>query len=627
MNILMLGNGFDLEHDLPTQYVDFLKFVETFDFTYRWVKNMPKELCTIDDEYLKLIFEREEYKNRVDALHIFTDNNIWINHFNCAYKEHLANRENWVDFESEISDVIQSMDALLKYYMSIEKGESENKTLESFYRNKLQNIGNFFSTESIMQKIPELLFDLDKLIGALEIYMWDYIGSKRIQYYNPDIAQICPDKVLSFNYSDTYKILYAYNQKNIDYSYIHGKAENNISFFVDGAEADKKEIDLWIQKNADLNNMVLGIDEYLKEERRSRETDFIAFKKYYQRIYKKNGNEYKKWIEQINKNVEAGRKEENVLYIFGHSLDETDGDVLREFITHKHIRTVVYYRNKRQLGQQIANLVKILKSDKMIEMVYGNQPRITFQEQSKRELIIGSPFEIASDTMRLSDIYKWDNLEAGVLLKKIERKIKQNDLDYFQSQRAVITLFDVLQKNGLARIYAKKLLPIAHNLMRNEGIYEAEQYDSEDWAYQDYDDCFGCDSLTKKFIDSINVYNRNAFIIDENLVKNTEGQLAEYQKLIKDKIELDREKYLFVINNIFGMFYDQHNNIEELWNILLRISRGPGEKVAKSVLQDKLESAKDEMEIVRCNHLLSEIQMYEYFDMRAEEYQNFEEDM
>lgn len=623
----MIGNGFDLEHDLPTQYVDFLKFVEKFGFIFRWVKNMPKELCTIDDEYLKLIFEQQDYRNRVDALHIFTDNNIWINHFNCAYKEHLANSENWVDFESEISDVIQSMDELLKYYINIEKGGSENKELESFYRNKLQNIGNFFSAESIIQKISELLLDLDKLIGALEIYMWDYIGSKRIQYYNPDIAQICPDKVLSFNYSDTYKILYAYNQKNVDYSYIHGKAENNISFFVDGAETDKEEIDLWIHKNADLNNMVLGIDEYLEEERRSRETDFIAFKKYYQRIYKRNGNEYKKWIEQINQNVEAGRKEENILYIFGHSLDETDGDILREFITHKHIRTVVYYRNKRQLGQQIANLVKILKSDTMIEMVYGNQPRITFQEQSKRELIKGSPFEIASDTMQLSDIYRWDDLEAEILLKKIERKIKQNDLDYFQSQRAVITLFNVLQKNGLARIYAKKLLPIAHNLMRNEGIYEAEQYDSEDWAYQDYDDCFGCDSPTKKFIDSINVYNRDAFIIDENLLKNTEGQLAEYQKLIKDKIELDREKYLFVINNIFGMFYDQHNNIEELWNILLRISRGPGEKVAKSVLQDKLESAKDEMEIVRCNHLLSEIQMYEYFDMRAEEYQNFEEDM
>jgi len=193
-------------------------------------------------------------------------------------------------------------------------------------------------------------------------------------------------------------------------------------------------------------------------------------------------------LEQIDENVAAGRKEENILYIFGHSLNETDGDVLREFITHNHIKTIIYYKDKRQLGQQIANLVKILKSDNMIAMVYGNQPRITFQEQHKRELIKGSPFEIASDTMKLSDIYRWDDLEAQILLTKIQRKIKQNELDYFQSQRAVITLFDVLQKNGLEGMYAKKLLSIAYSLMRIEGIYEAEQYDSEDWAYQDYDD-------------------------------------------------------------------------------------------------------------------------------------------
>ncbi len=28
MNILILGNGFDLAHKLPTSYVDFLSFVE-----------------------------------------------------------------------------------------------------------------------------------------------------------------------------------------------------------------------------------------------------------------------------------------------------------------------------------------------------------------------------------------------------------------------------------------------------------------------------------------------------------------------------------------------------------------------------------------------------------------------
>ena len=30
MNILVIGNGFDLAHDLPTKYNDFLEFVELF---------------------------------------------------------------------------------------------------------------------------------------------------------------------------------------------------------------------------------------------------------------------------------------------------------------------------------------------------------------------------------------------------------------------------------------------------------------------------------------------------------------------------------------------------------------------------------------------------------------------
>ena len=30
MNILIIGNGFDLAHGLPTKYADFLKFIDFF---------------------------------------------------------------------------------------------------------------------------------------------------------------------------------------------------------------------------------------------------------------------------------------------------------------------------------------------------------------------------------------------------------------------------------------------------------------------------------------------------------------------------------------------------------------------------------------------------------------------
>lgn len=623
----MIGNGFDLEHELPTKYTQFLEFVTRFKYAYLSANSVPKRLHDIKDTYLKKIFEDPESKDRVVALHTFTENNVWINYFEKVYKEHLINKENWIDFESEISSVIQAMDGLIKYYESIETGANKNKSLENYYKKRLSDIINVheLKAETIKSYIPKLLEDLNKLIGALEIYIWDYVGSKKLKYYNPDIEKIHPSKVFSFNYSDTYRKMYAYNRKGIDYSFIHGMATNNIRSFIGKIDDSEEAIENCIQQNAESNNMVLGIDEYLSEYRRSDEIEFIAFKKYYQRIYKKAGNEYKKWLQQIDENVKAGRKEENILYIFGHSLDVTDGDVLREFINHENLKTVIFYRNKEQLGQQIANLVKILKSDAVIEKVYGNNPTIIFQQQSMREEIEGSAFEITSDTMQLENIYRLSHFEAKSLIEKIKSKIEQKDLTYFYSQKAVITLFDVMQKNGLAVMHITKLLEIARKLMRCDGLQEPEQFDEEYWAYQDYDNSFSCDPLTRKFVNTINLYNKKHFVISETGMQSYDEQLLEYEKLIKGKEKIDKESYSAIINSIFYMFIDKYVDIEKLWNILLRISRGPGEEVAKDVLKEFIENSDDELDIIRYNHLLQEIQMNEYFDMQAEEFEkNYE---
>lgn len=623
MKILMIGNGFDLEHELPTKYTQFLEFVTSFKYAYSGANGVPKRLNNIKDNYLKMIFENPECEDRVVALYAFTENNVWINYFGKIYRKHLANKQNWVDFESEISSVIQAMDGLIKYYENIETGESKNESLEKHYKNRLSNIINQseWKAENIKAYIPKLLCDLNKLIGALEVYIWDYVGNEKLKYYNPDIEKIQPNKVFSFNYSDTYRKLYAYNRKEIEYSFAHGVATNNIHFFTGKTHASKEEIENCIQQNTESNNMVLGIDEYLSEDRRSDEIDFIAFKKYYQRIYKKAGNEYKKWLQQIDENVKAGRKEENTLYIFGHSLDVTDGDVLREFINHENLKTVIFYSNKEQLGEQIANLVKILKSDTVIKKVYGNNPTIIFQQQSKREEIEGSAFEITSDTMQLENIYRLSHFKARRLIEKIKSKIDQEDLTYFYSQKAVITLFDVIQKNGLANKYITKLLEIARKLMRCDGLQEPEQFDGEYWAYQAYDKSFSCDILTKKFVNTINLYNKKHFVISEMAMQSYDEQLFEYEKLIKSKEKIDKERYSAIISSIFYMFVDKHEDIEKLWNMLLRISRGPGEEVAKNVLKEFIENSDDELDVIRYNHLLQEIQMNEYFDMQSEEFE------
>ena len=56
MNILVIGNGFDLAHGLPTRYMDFLEFIEEY-FIYK-EKGESQKQCSL---YFKKVEELKEY--------------------------------------------------------------------------------------------------------------------------------------------------------------------------------------------------------------------------------------------------------------------------------------------------------------------------------------------------------------------------------------------------------------------------------------------------------------------------------------------------------------------------------------------------------------------------------------
>ena len=204
----------------------------------------------------------------------------------------------------------------------------------------------------------------------------------------PDINNLDIDKVLSFNYTDTYVKLYDFAHDKCDY--IHGKANSNGTIST--------------------NNMVLGIDEYLHGERKDNEVEFVAFKKFYQRICKQTGCQYKEWAEEIehdgileklNLREEFREKmhfddfvNQNFLYIFGHSLDVTDKDVLKTLILNDNVYTTIYYLEKfdkngngdngrGDLEQKVSNLVKVIGQDELIRRTGGNTKTIEFKLQTK----------------------------------------------------------------------------------------------------------------------------------------------------------------------------------------------------------------------------------------------------
>ena len=47
----------------------------------------------------------------------------------------------------------------------------------------------------------------------------------------------------------------------------------------------------------------------------------------------------------------------------------TDGDILKEMIEHDGIHTIIFYKDKARLGQQITNLVKVFGPEKVIQYV------------------------------------------------------------------------------------------------------------------------------------------------------------------------------------------------------------------------------------------------------------------
>lgn len=143
-----------------------------------------------------------------------------------------------------------------------------------------------------------------------------------------------PDYIINFNYTHTYQNIYNNYYTLNEIFYIHGEL------------------------NHEPNNMVLGIDEYWSEEERDYHTNFTIFKKFAQRIQKNTGVESYKWFEEIKSAYEKGNEVAKV-FIFGHSLDVTDKDILYDYLESEATDVTIYCRNEEIEGEYIANVINI----------------------------------------------------------------------------------------------------------------------------------------------------------------------------------------------------------------------------------------------------------------------------
>lgn len=391
MNILIIGNGFDLAHKLPTKYTDFLDFLgnvrvlkeihpEERKRLIRKIDKDMKQYLFTDENNFNINSKRSVY---IDEIYQLLKDNIWINWLYQRRADNEILGEYWVDFETEISGVIQSIEQLspiLSESSGVFNLIGIQAKVFTFFIKKYYT--EHKSQDATMKYLKErLLLDLNKLIRCFEIYLEDFVKNIDKRLLSLDIYNLKVDKVLTFNYTNTYLKLY---NDDVECDYIHGKADINNTMVT--------------------NNMVLGIDDYLNEDEKFTNTNFIEFKKYYQRLIKGTNCDYKKWIDEIN---HTNYIIKHNIYIFGHSLASTDRDVLLDFIENEKtiitlfvaITTSGYIDNN--LTDQMLNMAKDL---------YGSTKNETYSP-SEFKRVGNSPQryqKIISNFMDLVNTYNAD---------------------------------------------------------------------------------------------------------------------------------------------------------------------------------------------------------------------------
>jgi hypothetical protein len=104
------------------------------------------------------------------------------------------------------------------------------------------------------------------------------------------------------------------------------------------------------------SNIVLGVNPDEKDKLDSVDTTFLQFKKYFQRVFYLTDEGYLQKISRLNIN---NKYDTGVhLIVFGHSLNVTDEDILKQvFQVAKTI--TIYYHSSTSKKERIENLIEI----------------------------------------------------------------------------------------------------------------------------------------------------------------------------------------------------------------------------------------------------------------------------
>lgn len=81
--------------------------------------------------------------------------------------------------------------------------------------------------------------------------------------------------------------------------------------------------------------------------------------------------------------------------------------------------------------------------------------------------------------------------------------------------------------------------------------------------------------------------------------------------------EIDKNRYVEILKDVLSKYKHPYGNMEEMWNLLIKLSRGAADKISRETLEELLQNTESSWEICNYTHLLREIEKCDYFSEQA----------
>lgn len=330
--LVIIGNGFDLAHGLPTSYSHFIDDFWAKIVTHYQTDNY-KKLITLSDLHtgffnygsnkivdfssflnnLKKYCENYKYRVNNESFKFYSvdhlDDNKLIFEFKSQFFKQICIKrlEKWVDIETE-------------YYRTLVALANPNSILKENIPEKLKKLNSDF------ELIKKLLFQYLK-VEICQKYDFKIDDSNPIfQYFINEIDELDQNSeqsystlFLSFNYTPTARLYNDFLKNKLyrtNINYIHGEIENDENDEIVFGYGDDKDENYKLIKSFNNNDFLENIKPF---------------------EYKNNDN-FENLLEFINQS-------KYVVYLFGHSCGLSDKYLLNQIFEHENCSSIkVLYR-------------------------------------------------------------------------------------------------------------------------------------------------------------------------------------------------------------------------------------------------------------------------------------------